>query len=425
LIRAERQVVVGSADDGIFPAHAMEPIAMFNRRGDRRIDRKMKESLPYLVVIAWLGAGIVAAPAQESPAVKLSWSQLPALPDPLGVAGPFAGVHEDALIVAGGANFPRPVWQNDKVWQDAIHVLVRDGGHDRWLDGGKLPRKIAYGAAVSTAEGVLCMGGNDAENTFRDVFLLQFDRARQAVRIVDYPSLPAPCAYASAAMLGKVIYLIGGQSGSSLESATQQVWTLDLSRRDDPDAFSWQRLEPMPAARRAFHLTLAQQDGAEGAIYVISGRRQQADTIEFLRDVWQFTPSTGRWRRRADCPRCVMAGTGMDWGPNQLLVLGGADGSRFHQADQLRDEHPGFPKQAWAYHIDADHWTSAGQIPSNQVTTIAVRWNDSIVIPSGEVRPRVRSATVWQVRVNAGDKDLGMNRVGNRSGGRWMMVGNE
>ncbi|MGB0741144.1 MAG: hypothetical protein ACPGXX_13810, partial [Planctomycetaceae bacterium] len=40
----------------------------------------------------------------------LTWQELPELPDDLGVAGPFAGVHNDALIVAGGANFPRPVW---------------------------------------------------------------------------------------------------------------------------------------------------------------------------------------------------------------------------------------------------------------------------------------------------------------------------
>ncbi len=42
----------------------------------------------------------------------LEYSQLADLPDALGVAGPFVGVHEDVLIVAGGANFARPVWQS-------------------------------------------------------------------------------------------------------------------------------------------------------------------------------------------------------------------------------------------------------------------------------------------------------------------------
>ena len=42
--------------------------------------------------------------------------------------------------------------------------------------------------------------------------------------------------------------------------------------------------------------------------------------------------------------------------------------------------------------------TSAGSIPRNHVTTIAVRWDDRIVLPSGEVRPRVRSSAIWSIR---------------------------
>ena len=51
----------------------------------------------------------------------LEYSQLADLPDALGVAGPFVGVdkdelgvYEDVLIVAGGANFAKPVWQSEK-----------------------------------------------------------------------------------------------------------------------------------------------------------------------------------------------------------------------------------------------------------------------------------------------------------------------
>jgi len=32
----------------------------------------------------------------------LEWSQLPPLPDPVGLAGPFVGVSNDVLIIAGG-----------------------------------------------------------------------------------------------------------------------------------------------------------------------------------------------------------------------------------------------------------------------------------------------------------------------------------
>ncbi|MCH1439051.1 MAG: sodium:solute symporter, partial [Rubripirellula sp.] len=55
---------------------------------------------------------------------------------------------------------------------------------------------------------------------------------------------------------------------------------------------------------------------------------------------------------------------------------------------------------AWAYHTITDTWVSAGKTPENQVTTIAVEWDNAIVIPSGEVRPRVRTPNVWKVTVN-------------------------
>ena len=66
----------------------------------------------------------------------------------------------------------------------------------------------------------------------------------------------------------------------------------------------------------------------------------------------------------------------------------------FGRADELKDNHPGFPKQALAYHTITDSWTEAGAIPANHVTTVPVWWQGEIVVASGEVRPRVRSAAV-------------------------------
>lgn len=53
----------------------------------------------------------------------LRWSGLPDVPGDLGVAGPFVGLHGDHLLVAGGANFPEPVWENAKVWRDEVYTL--------------------------------------------------------------------------------------------------------------------------------------------------------------------------------------------------------------------------------------------------------------------------------------------------------------
>ena len=351
--------------------------------------------------------------AHETENNLLTWSdEIPPLPDSIGLAGPFVGVHGDALIVAGGANFPRPVWDTEKVWYDEIHILRKKNGEYSWKRSGRLPRPLAYGAAVSTEAGVLCIGGNDSSSTFSEVFLLQADEETGQVNIIDYPALPSPCAFGAATLLGNaedgMVFLAGGQSGSSLDTATNQMWSLDLSKRNDTAAFVWKKEPELPGPTRALNLTLAQHDGYEDSLYVISGRRQNGEEVEFLTDVWQYKPSSKSWRPRAEVPRCVMAGTGIGWGQSHLLVLGGADGSLFFKADELRDNHPGFPKEAWAYHTITDTWVSAGKTPQNQVTTIAVQWDNAIVIASGEIRPRVRTPNVWKVTVNPKPDQFGV-----------------
>jgi SSS family transporter len=365
-----------------------------------------------LIVVTFLivSNGVLRADERE-PGGLLSWTEMPQLPDELGVAGPFAGVHNDALIVAGGANFPLPVWESDKVWHDRIYVLTKRDDGFIWKDGGTLSRPIAYGAAVSTPDGVVCMGGNDSKETFDEVFLLQWNASAGHVTATDYPTLPKPCGFGAAALVGDVIYLAGGQSGQSLDTAMTNFWSLDLTKKDQPAEFVWRKLAPWPGPSRVLNLTVAQHNGYNNCIYVISGRRQHgsdAADVTFLKDVWEFTPTTGNWRQRADAPRSVMAGIGISSGQSHIFVLGGADGSLFFKGDELKDEHPGFPKEALAYHTITDTWTSAGAIPRNHVTTIAVKWNDAIIVPSGEVRPRVRSPKIWSVRPIARRRDFGL-----------------
>jgi solute:Na+ symporter, SSS family len=75
----------------------------------------------------------------------LRWEMLPSLPDALGVAGPFVGVHNDALIVAGGANFPSPPWESAKTWLADLWVMTRGAeGDAQWHTGLRLDQPIAH-----------------------------------------------------------------------------------------------------------------------------------------------------------------------------------------------------------------------------------------------------------------------------------------
>ncbi len=344
----------------------------------------------------------------------LDWEELPAVPDEIGFAGPYAGISSNALIVAGGANFAKPVWENDKAWYDGIFVLVRTGEADyKWLDGGRLTRPLAYGAAVSVGDSVICIGGADSSNVYAEVFSLTWDAKKRRVVCGELPALPKPCAYGAATAIGSRIYLAGGQSGGKLETAMKNLWVLDLSRKGQRD-FAWQELPPWPGSERAFNLTVAQHNGFDACVYVMSGRRMANGEFDFLKDVYEFNPSKlgdpdqDAWRRVTDAPACVMAGTAAAIGQSHIFVLGGADGSLVHRVDELRDNHPGFPKRALAFHTITGTWTEGGAIPANHVTTIAVPWDDMVVIPTGEVRPRVRSPKVWAVRPVARSRTFGV-----------------
>lgn len=351
--------------------------------------------------------GIGAESNTEDISTVLKWESLPDLPESLGVAGPFAGSHKDALIIAGGANFAKPIWATEKQWTQQIHVLAKEKGSYTWHDGGLLKKPIAYGASVTTKNGIVCMGGNDGSQTFRDVFLLQWDPIGKKTKTIIYPSLPEPCAYGQAALVGTTIYLAGGQKGPDLDSTMNNFWSLDLSHANVPEDFQWETLKTWPGESRAFNLTVTQHNGYDDCIYVISGRREFEGAAQFLKDVWEFTPRTKIWRSRAALPRCVMAGSGIAIGHSHIFVLGGADGSLFFKADDLKDAHPGFPKEALAYHTITDTWTSAGTMPANHVTTTALKWGSRIIIPSGEVRPRVRSPKIWSIAPESTRKGFG------------------
>ena len=336
--------------------------------------------------------------AQDVTVEMLQWSELESLPNELGVAGPFAGVHKDALIIAGGANFPIPIWESEKTWYEQIHVLERSAGKLTWHDGGKLPRATGYGAAVATPDGVVCIGGNDSQNTFADVYALVWDRGSKRVTRDDgYPDLPKPCAFTAATLVGNVIYVAGGQSGSSLATAMNNFWSLDLTKKDTPADFQWKQLDPWPGPTRALNLTIGQHNGFDDSVYVISGRREQAGQPQFLTDCWEYSIARNVWRKRSDSPQCLMAGTSIALGQSHVFVLGGADGTNFHHGASLGEDHPGFPKKSFAYHTITDTWIQSGTLPENHVTTIAVKWGDQIIVPSGEVKPKVRSPKIWSV----------------------------
>lgn len=324
--------------------------------------------------------------------MSLDWRQLPPIPDVLGVAGPFAGVSGDALIVAGGANFPDKMpWDGGrKVWHDTAFVLDKTNG--AWRGSFKLPKPLGYGVSVTTPDGVLCIGGSDSTQHVRDVFLLCWRNGELKHKAL--APLPESLANSCGAVVGNTVYVAGGTATPDATNALKNFWSLDLKKR----GAKWKQLEPWPGPSRMLSVAAALGD----SFYVAGGTDLYPDAKgkpvrTYLKDAYRFTPSSG-WKRIADMPNPVVAAPtpAPVTSPTQFLVIGGDDGSL--ASFEPKSKHPGFPNRVLCYDALSDSWSVVGETPASRATLPVVLWRGSFVIPSGEARPGVRSPEVWAVR---------------------------
>jgi len=324
-------------------------------------------------------------------AQSLTWNQLPSLPDPLGVAAPIAGVSGGALVVAGGANFPGKMpWEGGtKVWHDRVWVLDQPNG--TWREVGKLPRPLGYGVCVTARNSVVCVGGSDSERHYSKAFQLSWKDGK--LDFNSLPSLPIPLSGASGALVKDTLYVACGSEKPGEQSATNLAFALDLSAQKP----AWRALPALPGKPRMLAVGGAQDD----AFYVFGGVALEPNdsgkiTRVYLREAWTFREQSG-WRRIADMPKpSVAAPSPAPFLGGQFLLLAGDDGSLV--GFQPVDKHPGFPKGILAYDPALDRWsTNSGEVPAPRATVPCVEWNGMFVIPSGEMRPGVRSPEVWAI----------------------------
>ena len=162
---------------------------------------------------------------QENPTtLQISWETLSSIPpkngqaQQPGLAGAFVGVHNNVLLIAGGANFPNgPAWEGGKkVYHSDIYVLEKNGTAYKWLANKafSLPHKMAYGLTVPTEQGLVCIGGMNGSETFDKAFILKWDKGLQATILQDLPSIPVPVANLSGGKIGDYIYAAASTDGN-------------------------------------------------------------------------------------------------------------------------------------------------------------------------------------------------------------------
>jgi N-acetylneuraminate epimerase len=338
--------------------------------------------------------------AQTPATVSFDWKTLAALPDPIGFAGSFAGVANETLLVAGGANFPdggTPWSGSKKVWSDQVFALTTPNG--KWTLAGKLPKKLGYGVSINYKNRLIIIGGSNEEGHHTDVLLIDYLKGNLAIEKL--PNLPQALANTCGVLLGDVIYVMGGIASADAKTTTNHFWALDLGDKKS----TWKVLPTWPGPSRMLSVAGAQA----GSIYLFSGVELIDGNRKYLTDAYKFTPALG-WEKIADLPNSAAAAPSPAFETGgQLLIFGGDDGVEAPNASTLREKHPGFSKQILAYQCKTNQWIDAGKVftlkkddpehhPNNSiwapVTTTLTVWKNGIILPGGEVRPATRTPNV-------------------------------
>lgn len=363
--------------------------------------------------------------------MNIDWIDLSPLPAPVpesvqpGIAGPFAGIHGNTMIVAGGANFSdtMPWHGGKKQYHTEIYLLKLPASGMTWTvcqNGEGLPRPVAYGASASVRAGLVCIGGETEDGLTDEVYIISV--ARDKPVITPLPPLPVPLSNAASAATGTVVYIAGG---TSTGGASQSLWSLDT----EDVAGGWRKLADLPLP--LINSVMVAVNDKEPVLWMLGGRtRQEGDDMSLIRsEMFSYSLRDDRWQWEGELGDGtgtfkMAAGTGSSVNGRFIALFGGNDGSVFNRVEKilsemaresdtarlaemrkeyitLQESHPGFSRDVILVDTEKKRCYKTGEIPGPaQVTTTAVETPWGTVIASGEIKPGVRTPAVRMARFN-------------------------
>lgn len=325
-----------------------------------------------------------------------------------GVAAAFIGTSSDAVVIAGGSDFPDAFpWEGGKkFYSDNIWLIKKSasGYECVQVEDAHLPRPLAGGVSASLNGSLYCFGGSDGVTPSADVMRLSV--SGNNVKVETIASLPEGFAPAAAAAHEGKIYVHGAVGQANALYAY------------NPSNNSWTALAACPSRVISEGACFVpKHNGREAAMFLIGGRGVDAEGLHIAGNVWEYLPTHNTWNKKAAFvsdgePVNLMYSSAVPYGSGHILVFGGDDGVEFikrmelekaQATDELREAflaHQGFSNEIFAYHPITDTWVTmaTADAPLPAVTT-AVNFGGDIIIPSGEARPGVRTDEILVFKV--------------------------
>lgn len=372
-----------------------------------------------IIVLIFLSLKTISQKLRQTQINWSVWSKLPiidGLEKQEGLAGASSGLSNDVMLIVGGSNFEDGVsWRGgQKKYFNDIYVVQKDGKNFVWAKKTyKLPFNLAYAATVSTPQGLVCIGGENENGISPKVILLNWNDEKQEVDFNFMPDLPCGITNASAIFLDNKIFVLGGETKSETLSS---VYQFDVNS----GGATWQKLMDLPLAL-SHSVAVIQSNN----LFLFGGRAKTESGISKLSNKsFRFDPKKNEWKtikniadRNIEVP-ALSAGVGVAFRKDKILLIGGDKGNIFSQIEmynakiiQSKDEneksslqkekvallenHQGFSKDIYVYDIIKNSWAKFGEMPMiTPVTTNLVKWGDIIFIPSGEIKPGIRTTNI-------------------------------
>lgn len=332
-----------------------------------------------------LAAGLVACHTET-----MKVTELKAIPDAAyakGVSAPFCGVVGDALVVAGGANFP------DKSLLEGgakrVYADIWAHAEGEWAHVGVLSDSTAYGATFAVDGALVLAGGNVCGVTTDKVYELTLQDGAAVLRAL--PPLPEPMEQCGWTRDGDRLYLVGGVGTTGVYACTigEYVWT---RLADLPDPL----VQPVAFA-------------SGGSLYVWGGFNPE--TLE-VSDKGLVLSSEASWHEAPSIPDggTFVGSTGATLPDGRLAVVGGVNRAIFARAlhNTPEDRIPYLSKEPAEYQFRqavyvfepaSGAWTLLGSDQACALAGpgVAVSPDGGLYVAGGELKPGVRSPRIFSL----------------------------
>ena len=338
-----------------------------------------------------MAATVLSLAACKTETMKVT--ELKPIPDEAyakGVSAPFCGVVGDALVVAGGANFPDKSLLEGGAKRVYADIWAHTDGE--WAHVGVLPDSTAYGATFAVNGALVLAGGNVCGVTTDKVYELTLQDGAAVLRAL--PPLPEPMEQCGWTRDGDRLYLVGGVGTTAVYACTigEYVWT---------------RLADLPEP-----LVQPVAFASGGSLHVWGGFNPETLEVSDKGLVISSEVEKSLWREAPSIPDggTFVGATGVTLPDGRLAVVGGVNRAIFARAlhNTPEDRIPYLSKEpaeyqfrqaVYAFDPASGAWTLLGADPACALAGpgVAVRPAGGLYVAGGELKPGVRSPRIFSL----------------------------